>query len=147
MEMSEEEWERQIETNLNGTFYCCKAVLPNMVARRYGKIINISSSAVKNIFPGFGGYAASKCGVVSLTKSLGDEMKHYDINVNAINLGMTCTEDVLRRLEEKDADEAITIQPKDMLQVKDVSEAVLFLASDASKTIMGTDIDLFGKKA
>ena len=60
VETSNEEWLSQISINLNGTFFCTKAVLPAMIRNRYGKIINISSSAAKHFFPGFGAYAASK---------------------------------------------------------------------------------------
>ena len=92
VETSNEEWLSQISINLNGTFFCTKAVLPAMIRNRYGKIINISSSAAKHFFPGFGAYAASKGGIVSFTHTLSEEVKQYGINVNAIYLGMTNTE-------------------------------------------------------
>lgn len=143
-DLSVEEWDVQIRTNLNGTFYCSKAVLPGMQAKKYGKIVNISSSAVKFTFPGFGAYAASKSGVVSLTQTLSEEMKFHNINVNVVNLGMTLTEDVRKRIENND--KVITIPPEDMLQVGEIASIVLFLSSDAGKPIMGAAIDVFGKK-
>lgn len=143
-ETTPEIWEQQIKINLTGTFYCSKAVLPSMIKRKYGKIINISSSAAKVCFPGFGAYAASKGGVVSFTKTLSEEVKQDNINVNAIYLGMTDTEHSRERF---DSDKAITIPLDSMMHVDDVSKVVLFLASDDASTIMGAAIDVYGKKS
>lgn len=139
-----EEWNSQINTNLNGTFYCTKAVLKAMIDKRYGKIINISSTAAKHFFPGFGAYSASKGGVVSFTQTLSEEVKEYGINVNAIYLGMTNTEYTRKRF---DSDDAVTILLEEMLQVEEVSKVVTFLASDEASPIMGAAIDVCGKKA
>ena len=144
VDTSLELWEQQIQTNLTGTFLCSKAVLPSMLERRYGKIVNISSSAAKHFFPGFGAYAASKGGIVSFTHTLSEEVKHQNINVNAIYLGMTNTEHTQERLNE---DKAITIPLEAMLSVEDVVPVVLFLASDDSRAIMGAAIDVFGRKS
>ena len=144
VETSNEEWLSQISINLNGTFFCTKAVLPAMIRNRYGKIINISPSAAKHFFPGFGAYAASKGGIVSFTHTLSEEVKQYGINVNAIYLGMTNTEHTRERM---DSDQAVTIDLDSMLQVEDVAEVVTFLASDAAAPIMGAAIDVFGKKS
>ena len=138
VETSNEEWLSQISINLNGTFFCTKAVLPAMIRNRYGKIINISSSAAKHFFPGFGAYAASKGGIVSFTHTLSEEVKKYGINVNAN------TEHTRERM---DSDQAVTIDLDSMLQVEDVAEVVTFLASDAAAPIMGAAIDVFGKKS
>lgn len=137
-------WDMQIRINLSGTFYCTKAVLPDMIAREYGKIVNISSSAAKHFFPGFGAYAASKGGIVSFTHTLSEEVKHHNVNVNAIYLGMTNTEHSRERLG---SDKAITIPLDSMLQVDEVSRVVLFLASDDAAPITGAAIDVFGKKS
>lgn len=144
LDTSMEEWDKHIDSNLNGTFYCIKAVLPGMVERRYGKIINISSSGAKLFFPGFGAYAASKGGIVSLTQILSEEVKQYGINVNAIYLGMTNTEHTRERI---DSDPAVTVKLDEMLQVDEVSKVVCFLASDDASPIMGAAFDVFGKKA
>lgn len=139
-----EDWDNQIRINLSGTFYCTKAVLPYMIEKRYGKIVNISSSAAKVFFPGFGAYAAAKGGMVSFTHTVSEEVKQYDINVNAIYLGMTNTEHSRERM---DSDKAITIPLDAMMQVDEVSKIVLFLASDEASPIMGAAIDVFGKKS
>ena len=144
LDTSMEEWDKHIDSNLNGTFYCIKAVLPGMIERRYGKILNMSSSGAKLFFPGFGAYAASKGGIVSLTQILSEEVKDYGINVNAIYLGMTNTEHTRERI---DSDPAVTIKLDEMLQVDEVAKVVSFLVSDEASPIMGAAIDVFGKKA
>ncbi|MFP4268434.1 MAG: SDR family NAD(P)-dependent oxidoreductase, partial [Spirochaetaceae bacterium] len=92
VDTSKDQWDRQIAVNLDGTFLCSREVLPYMIERRYGKIVNISSSAAKHFFPGFGAYASSKGGIVSFTHTLSEEVKDYGINVNALYLGMTNTD-------------------------------------------------------
>ena len=144
VETSKAEWDRQIGVNLTGTFLCTREVLPYMIEKRYGKIVNISSSAAKHFFPGFGAYASSKGGIVSLTQTLSEEVKEYGINVNAVYLGMTNTDYTRERLEN---DPAVTIDLNEMLQIEDVSKVVLFLASDEAAPIMGAALDVFGKKA
>ncbi|MDR0840299.1 MAG: SDR family oxidoreductase [Christensenellaceae bacterium] len=137
-------WDAQIRVNLNGTFYCTKCALPGMIARRYGKIINISSSAAKYFFPGFGAYSASKGGVMSFTNTLSEEVKQYDINVNSVYLGMVNTE---HTRERADSDAAVTIPLDDMMQVEEVAKVVLYLASDEAAPFMGAALDVFKKKA
>lgn len=144
VDTSKAEWDQQIGVNLTGTFLCTREVLPLMIAKRYGKIVNISSSAAKHFFPGFGAYAASKGGIVSFTHTLSEEVKQYGINVNAVYLGMTNTDYTRQRIE---SDPAITIDLNEMLQVEEVSKVVLFLASDEAAPIMGAALDVFGKKA
>lgn len=143
-ETKPEDWDWQIKVNLNGTFYCTRAVLPYMLEKRYGKILNISSAAAKSFFPGFGAYAASKGGMVSLTQTLSEEVKHYGINVNAIYLGMTNTEYTRARMH---TDQAVTIPLEEMLQVDEVARIVKYLVSDEAAPLMGAAIDVFGKKA
>ncbi len=144
VDTSKEEWDRQIAVNLDGTFLCSREVLPYMIERRYGKIVNISSSAAKHFFPGFGAYASSKGGIVSFTHTLSEEVKEYGINVNALYLGMTNTEYTRQRIE---SDPAVTIKLEDMLQVEEVAKVVLFFASDDASPIMGAAVDVFGRKA
>lgn len=137
-------WDAQIRVNLNGTFYCTKCVLPKMIERRYGKIVNISSSAAKHFFPGFGAYSASKGGVVSFTNTLSEEVKQYDINVNSVYLGMINTE---HTRERADSDAAVTVGLDDMMQVDEVAKVILFLASDDAAPFMGAALEVFKKKA
>jgi NAD(P)-dependent dehydrogenase (short-subunit alcohol dehydrogenase family) len=143
-ETTKEDWDMQIGVNLTGTFLCTRAVLPHMIKKKYGKIVNISSSAAKHFFPGFGAYASSKAGMVGFTQTLSEEVKEHNINVNALYLGMINTEYTRARMG---TDKAVTSQLDDMLQVDEVSKVVMFFASDDASPIMGAAVDVFGKKA
>jgi len=142
-ETSIEDWKKQIDTNLNGTFYCTKAVLPHMLSRKYGKILNIASAAAKVFFPGFAAYGASKAGIVNFTNILSEEVKLQNINVNSIYLGMTNTEYTRERMN---SDAAVTIPLEEMMQPPEVSKVVLFLVSDEAAPIKGAAIDVFGNR-
>ena len=143
VETSIDDWQRQIDTNLNGTFYCIKAVLPHMLRQQYGKILNIASAAGKVYFPGFAAYAASKAGIVSLSNVLSEEVKYKNINVNSVYLGMTNTEYTRERMNN---DAAVTISLNEMMQPPEVSKVVLFLVSDEASPIKGAAVDVFGNR-
>ncbi len=143
VETSIEDWKRQIDTNLNGSFYCAKAVLPHMLSRQYGKILNIASAAGKVCFPGFAAYAASKAGIVSFSNVLSEEVKYKNINVNSVYLGMTNTEYTRERMN---SDAAVTISLNEMMQPPEVSKVVLFLVSDEAAPIKGAAVDVFGNR-
>jgi NAD(P)-dependent dehydrogenase (short-subunit alcohol dehydrogenase family) len=143
VDTSIEDWKKQVDTNLNGSFYCTKAVLPHMLKREYGKILNIASAAAKVFFPGFAAYGASKAGVVSFSNVLSEEVKLKNINVNSIFLGMTNTEYTRERLN---SDAAITIPLNEMMQPPEVSKVVLFLVSDEAAPIKGAAIDVYGNR-
>ena len=87
-----EEWDRVIAVNLRGPYLCCRAVLPQMKAQRYGKILNISSGTFFNGRPNISNYVASKGGVIGLTRSLARETGEYNITVNCIAPGLTASE-------------------------------------------------------
>lgn len=143
VETSIEDWKRQVDTNLNGTFYCTKAVLPHMLSRQYGKILNIASAAGKVCFPGFAAYSASKAGIVSFSNVLSEEVKYKNINVNSVYLGLTNTEYTRERMN---SDTAVTISLDEMMQPPDVSKVVLFLVSDEAAPIKGAAVDIFGNR-
>lgn len=138
---SKADWDLQINVDLNGTFYCTRAVLPYMKEKKYGKIINISSASAKVYFPGFGAYAAAKGGVVSFTQTLSEEVKFENINVNAVYLGMINTEYTRARMAEH---ASVTIPLEDMMQPPEVSKVITWLASDDASPIKGAAIDVFG---
>jgi 3-oxoacyl-[acyl-carrier protein] reductase len=86
-----EEWRRAVEVNLFGTFLCCRAVLPLMMERRRGKIVNFSGGGATSPLPRMGAYGASKAAVVRLTETLAEEVKPFNIAVNAIAPGLVDT--------------------------------------------------------
>ncbi len=79
-----DEWRRIVDIDLNGVFYCCKAVVPGMISRGYGRIVNVASIAGKEGNPNAAAYSAAKAGVIALTKSLGKELAAHDIAVNCV---------------------------------------------------------------
>ena len=79
-----EDWRRVLDIDLNGVFYCCRAALPGMIARNYGRVVNVASIAGKEGNPRAPAYSAAKAGVIALTKSLGKELAGYDIAVNCV---------------------------------------------------------------
>ena len=83
-EYPNKDWESVINIDLNGTFNCCKAVVPHMIENNYGRIVNVASIAGKEGNPNASAYSAAKSGVIALTKSLGKELADYDISVNCV---------------------------------------------------------------
>jgi 3-oxoacyl-[acyl-carrier protein] reductase len=84
VEQTDDDWHRTIAVNLTGVFYMCRAVAPHMLARKYGRIVNIASIAGKEGNPNMVAYSASKAGVIALTKSIGKELATEGICVNAV---------------------------------------------------------------
>ena len=83
-EQDDVEWNRVIGVDLSGVFYCCRAVIPHMVERRFGRIINVSSIAGKDGSPDMVPYSSAKAGLIGLTKALAKEVAKYNILVNAV---------------------------------------------------------------
>jgi NAD(P)-dependent dehydrogenase (short-subunit alcohol dehydrogenase family) len=140
-----DDWERTLSVDLTGPFICCKAVLPMMKARRYGKIINISSLAGESggIMVG-ADYAAAKGGLLALTRKLALEVAAFDINVNAIAPGTTWTA-MIEALPEADQAALVARIPLKRFGVpEDVAYAACFLASDESSFITGATLDVNG---
>lgn len=147
MKMTEEDFDAVIDTNLKGTFYCMKQVYRIMLKQRYGRIINMSS--VTGVIGNAGqvNYAASKAGVIGMTKSLARELGSRGITVNAVAPGFIETEmtDVLSdKVKEEIANQ---IPLKRMGAVKDVAETVAFLASDKASYITGQVLHVDGGMA
>src|SRR5205807_5699684 len=96
-EYAVEDWRRVLAINLDGTFLCCKSVVPVMKRSGYGRIVNVSSIAGKEGNPNASAYSASKAGVIALTKSLGKELVGFDVRVNCITPAMIET-DLLQQM-------------------------------------------------
>jgi 3-oxoacyl-[acyl-carrier protein] reductase len=135
--MSEEEWQSVLGVNLKGAFHCTKAFVPGMLRRRSGKIISIASVVGIMGNAGQANYAASKAGIIGLTKSLARELAPRGINVNAIAPGFITTR-MTEALTEKQKAALLERIPFSRLgEPEDVAKSALFLASDLSDYITG----------
>lgn len=144
MRMKEEDFDNVIDVNLKGTFNCAKHASAIMLKQRFGKIINMTSVVGIAGNAGQVNYAASKAGVIGLTKSLAKELGSRGITVNAIAPGFINT-DMTASLSEKVKEEASKNIPlKRLGDPEDVANLVGFLASDAANYITGQVINVDG---
>ena len=145
--MSDEAWDRVIATNLNGTFYCTRAVLRSMVRARWGRVINISSVVGIRGNAGQSNYAASKAAINGFTKSLAKEVANRNITVNAVTPGYISTETVDVRPQEQ-KDRILPWIPQGHFgEVDDIAHMVAYLATDKAKYITGQIISVDGGMA
>jgi 3-hydroxybutyrate dehydrogenase len=152
---SEEQWRAALETNLSGCFYCMREALPGMLERGFGRVVNLASIAGKTGYPYIAAYAASKHGVLGLTRCAALEAAPRGVTVNAVCPGYVDTPmtdasvarivektgmpaaDARRRLEE--------LSPqKRLMTVEEVSALVLYLCSDAARGITGQALSVDG---
>jgi 3-oxoacyl-[acyl-carrier protein] reductase len=135
--MSDEEWEEVLETNLRGTFNTCRAVSRKMLRRRAGAIVNISSVVGVHGNPGQANYAASKAGIIGLTKALARELGLRGVRVNVVAPGYITTE-LTDVLTEDQTGLILGNTPLGRLgSPEDVAAAVRFLCSDEAAFITG----------
>ena len=134
-----------MDVNVNGTFYMCKAVLPDMVAKRYGKIVNVTSIAGKiGDITASPVYGTSKGAVNTLTRSLARQMAEYNITVNAVAPHAIETDMSAQWPEEKRKSVVDAIPLKRMGTSREIAHAVLFLASDEASFITGETMNVNG---
>lgn len=137
LRMSEEDYDRVLDTNLKGAVFCCKAVARPMMRQRYGRIVNLSSVVGLRGNPGQTGYAASKAGVLGLTKAAAKELASRNITVNAVAPGFIET-DMTAVLPEKAKTAMLaTIPMAAPGQPEDVARAAAFFARPESAYITG----------
>ena len=147
MRMSDEEWQSVIDVNLTATMKLCKGALRGMMKSRWGRIINISSIVGATGNPGQGNYAASKAGMVGMSKSLAYEVASRGITVNVVAPGFIAT--AMTDKLANDRKEAILAQipAGRMGAAEDIASAVAFLASDGSGYVTGSTLHVNGGMA
>ncbi len=154
-ELTAEEWDRVNDVNAKGVFLSCRAFVPHMIERKYGKIVNISSMVGKEAIPFFAHYCASKFAVIGLTESMAKELAPHNINVNAVCPGVVRTplwDPLLEQLSEnkkisrEEAWEEFVggIPFKRPQTPEDIGEAVAFLASDRARNITASAANVSG---
>ena len=147
MRMSDEAWHRVMSVNLNGTFYCTRAVLRHMVRQRWGRIINIGSVVGIRGNVGQTNYSSSKAAIIGFTKSLAKEVATRNITVNAVTPGYISTETVAG-LTQKQKDVIMTWIPQGKFgNTEDIAHMVAYLASDKGNYVTGQIISVDGGMA
>ena len=144
MRMSDEEWDAVLAVNLTATMRLCRGVLRPMMKARWGRIINISSVVGATGNPGQGNYAASKAGMVGMTKSLAYEVASRGITANAIAPGFIATAMTDKLTEDQKAKITGQIPAARMGQPDDIAAAALYLASDGAGYVTGATLHVNG---
>ena len=146
IDIEEDEWDLVIGVNLKGTYLCSRAVLPEMQKAGWGRIINFSSTAGKNVSTiGGAHYTAAKAGILGFTRHLAKEVAGYGITVNAVCPGLIDTEMVQTTIGEKQAQAYASRFPIARLgEPREVADLVAFLASGQAAYITGASIDING---
>jgi NAD(P)-dependent dehydrogenase (short-subunit alcohol dehydrogenase family) len=130
--LSEEDWDRVIDVDLKGTFLCSRAVIPHMLEKGYGKIVNIASIAGKEGNANMTAYSAAKSGIIGFTKALAEEVVKNGINVNCVCPALIGTELTLALGEEQIKFLTEKIPMGRLGKPEEVADLVKFLASDAA---------------
>ena len=144
MTMKEEDFDAVLNTNLKGTFLCMKAVARTMMRQRYGRIVNLSSVVGLRGNAGQVNYAASKAGVVGMTKSLAKELASRNVTVNAVAPGFIETDMTAAMPEAAKTATLASIPMQRLGAAEDVARAVAFLASDEAAYITGQVLAIDG---
>jgi len=141
------DWDRVIDVNLNGVFYCNRAVVPHMQRNGYGRIVNIASIAGKEGNPNAAAYSASKAGVIGLTKSLGKELANTDIRVNCVTPAAVRTP-LFAQMTQQHIDFMLSKIPLGRFgEIEEIAALVCWLASEECSFSTGGVFDISGGRA
>jgi 2-dehydro-3-deoxy-L-rhamnonate dehydrogenase (NAD+) len=141
------DWDRVIGVNLNGVYYCCRAVVPHMLRGSYGRVVNIASIAGKEGNPNAAAYSASKAGVIGLTKSLGKELATTPVRVNCVTPAAVETP-LFGQMSKAQIDYMLSKIPIGRFGlIEEVAALVCWLASDECSFSTGAVFDVSGGRA
>ena len=142
-----EDWVRVIEVDLVSVYYCCRAIVPLMLAQKYGRIVTISSVAGKEGNPNASAYSAAKAGIIALTKSLGKELARENIAVNCITPAAARTR-ILEQMSQAHVDWMLSKIPRGrFLEIDELASLATWLASDENSFSTGAVFDLSGGRS
>jgi 3-oxoacyl-[acyl-carrier protein] reductase len=147
MRMSDEEWQSVIDVNLTSTFRLCRGVLRGMMKARWGRIINVSSVVGATGNPGQGNYAASKAGMVGMSKSLAAEVASRNITVNCVAPGFITTAMTDKLTEDQKSRILTSVPAGRMGEASEIAAAVLYLASPEAGYVTGAVLHVNGGMA
>ena len=141
------EWQKVIDIDLSGVFYCCKAVVPHFIKNNYGRIVNISSIAGKEGNPNAMPYSAAKAGVIALTKSLGKELAENNISVNCVTPAPAKTR-IFDQITQEHIDYMLSKIPRNrFVLVEELASLVAWMSSAENSYTTGSTFDLSGGRA
>ena len=141
------EWQRVLAVDLTGVFHCCRAVVPHMRRKGYGRIVNIASIAGKEGMPGIAAYSAAKAGVIGFAKALARELVTAGITVNCLTPGITETELFREMTEEHIASAKSRIPMGRFCTVDEIAAMTAYVASPECSFTTGAVFDLSGGRA
>ena len=142
-----EEWQKVIDIDLSGVFYCCKTIVPHFIKNNYGRIVNISSIAGKEGNPNAMPYSAAKAGVIALTKSLGKELAEKNISVNCVTPAPAKTR-IFDQITQEHIDYMLSKIPRNrFVLVEELASLVAWMSSEENSYTTGSTFDLSGGRA
>ena len=142
-----DQWDLVMRVNLRSQFLCCRAIVPGMIERNYGRIANVASIAGKEGNPNASAYSASKAAIIGLTKSLGKELAGYDISVNAI-APVTADTKILEQVSKEHLAYMLSKIPRGRtVAVEEIAATIAFMVSDECSFTTGFTFDISGGRA
>ena len=139
-----DEWHKVLNVNLNGTFYCCKAIVPHMIKNNYGRIVNVASVAGKDGNANASAYSSAKAAAIGFTKSLGKELAEKNIAVNAVTPASAKTR-ILDQMSKEHVQFMFSKIPrKRFLEMEEFASLVTWLSSQENSFSTGAVFDISG---
>jgi len=140
-------WRAVIDVDVNGTFHCCRAVIPVMTEQKYGRIVNVASIAGKEGNPNASAYSTAKAAVIAMTKSLGKEVAMHDIAVNCVTPAVARTPGAMQQAPEHISYMLGKIPRGRFLELNEAAAMIAWLASEENSFTTGAVFDLSGGRA
>ncbi len=142
-----EAWQAVIDVDVNGTFYCCRSIVPVMIRQNYGRIVNVASIAGKEGNPNAAAYSSAKAAVIAMTKSLGKELAGHDIAVNCVTPAVARTPGAMEQSPEHIRYMLSRIPRGRFLELSEAAAMIAWLAGEENSFTTGAVFDLSGGRA